>query len=127
MDKKDSDKGSNKLAQGAKTLDALSDLDEVSENLIEEGLPCTSQKLLIQPDNMSTFFKRSLTTYMEKGRGPSNIRFMNLSPSPTTEDSSCLMGQHDFPDKGMDASFQQSVPMLLSTCASKMLQSIPPK
>ena len=64
---------------------------------------------------------------MEKGREPSNIRFMNLSPSPTTEDSSCLAGQHDFPDKGMDASFQQSVPMLLSTCASKMLQSIPPK
>jgi hypothetical protein len=27
----------------------------------------------------------------------------------------------------MDASFQQSVPMLLSTCASKMLQTTLPK
>ena len=128
LDNKNSDKDSKKLALAAKTLDTLSDLDELSENLLEEGVPCKSQKLLIQPDNMTTFFKRSLTTYMEKGRGPSNIRLINLSDSPTTDDiSSCLTGQHDFPDKGMDASFQQSVPMLLSTCASKMLQTTLPK
>lgn len=46
-DKKDSEKGCNALAIGAKTLDTLSDLDELSENLLEEGLPYKSQKLLI--------------------------------------------------------------------------------
>ena len=92
------------MAIGAKTLDTLSDLDELSENLLEEGRPCKSQKLLIRPDNMGSFFKRSLTTQMEKGRGPSNISSINFTASPTTEDCSHL-SHHDFQDKSMDASF----------------------